>query len=156
MVNPPGMMPPDMMGMMGRPGEGGERGRSADGPLQKVSRLLTALDDPRVKTYLGLTDQQSESLRKIVVDTETFTITTGAELAVDSITLRELLRADKPDRTAVMKKGDEISKSTSLVINQYLDAILAAKTILTPEQQKMIREYMENGAPALQGARPRP
>ena len=46
---------------------------------------------------LGLTDQQADSLRKIVVDTETFTIKTGAEIAVDSIELRELLRADKPD-----------------------------------------------------------
>jgi Spy/CpxP family protein refolding chaperone len=109
-----------------------------------------------MKTVLGLSDQQADGLRKIVVDTETFTITTGAEIAVDSITLRELLRADKPDRAAVMKKGDEITKSTSLLVSHYLDAILSAKTILTPEQQKAIREYMQNGAPALPATRPRP
>lgn len=155
-----GMMAPDMMQMMqqmmGRSQNGGERGQKPGGPLQRISRLLSALDDPRVRTMLGLTGQQADSLRKIVVDTETFTIKTGADIAVDSINLRELLRADKPDRTAVMGKGDEISKFSSQLINHYLDAVLAAKTILTPDQQKMIRAYMESGAPVLPATPPRP
>jgi hypothetical protein len=141
-----GMM--QMMGSMSRPENAGERGPGSSGPLQRVSRLLAALDDPRVRMMLGLTDQQADSLRKIIVDTETFTIKTGAIIAVDSIDLRELLRTDKPDRTAVMSKGDEISKSTSQLISHYLDAMLAAKAVLTPEQQKMIRAYLESGASA--------
>jgi hypothetical protein len=150
---PRGTMTPGMMRMMASM-MGGAQGvtetrRMTGGPLQRVSRLLAALDDPRVRTALGLTDQQADSLRKIIVDTETFTITTGASMLVDSIDLRELLRADKPDKNAVMKKGNEISQSTSQLINRYLDAILAAKAILTPEQQRMIRRYMERGAPAL-------
>jgi len=151
-----GMMNPDMMQMMGRSERGGRRGPDFGGPLQRVSRLLAALDDPRVRTALGLSDQQADSLRKIVVDTETFTIKTGADIAVDSIDLRELLRADKPDRAAVMSKGQEISKSTSQLINHYLDAMLAMKAILTPEQQKMIRAYIERSAPPLQLSPPRP
>jgi Spy/CpxP family protein refolding chaperone len=126
-----------------------ERRGPMGGPLERVSRLLAALDDPRVRTMLNLTDQQADGLRKIIVGTETFTIKTGADIAVDSIDLRELLRADKPDRAAVMSKGDEISKATSQLINHYLDAMLAAKAVLTPEQQKMIRAYIERGAPAL-------
>ena len=151
----PGMM--QMMGpMLGRPQDGGGRGRETGGPLQRVSRLLAALDDTRVRTILGLTDQQADGLRKIIVDTETFTIKTGAVIAVDSIDLQELLRADKPDRAAVMSKGDEISKSTSQLINHYLEAMLAAKAILTPEQQKMIRAYVERGAPAFPPPAARP
>lgn len=155
-----GMMPPGMMQMMGamsgcaQDAEG--RGRRSGGPLRMVSRLLTALDDRRVRTMLGLTDQQADSLRKIVVDTETFTIKTGANIAVDSIELRELLRADKPDRAAVKAKGDEISKFTSELINRYLDSVLAAKAILTPEQQKMIGAYMGSGAPAIPAPPARP
>jgi Heavy-metal resistance len=145
-----GMMPPSMTAMAGptflRSQNGGERGQGSGGPLQRVFRLLAALDDPRVRTMLGLTDQQADSLRKIVVDTETFTIKTGADIAVDSIELRELLRADKPDRAAVMSKGDEISKLTSQLIDHSLDAMLAAKAVLTPEQQKTIRTYLESGA----------
>jgi Spy/CpxP family protein refolding chaperone len=150
-ITGPGMMPPGMMQMMGPMGRAqgaGGRGQGPGGPLQMVSRLMMALDDTRVRAMLGLTDQQADSLRKIVVDTETFTIRTGATIAVDSIDLRELLRADKPDRAAVMGKGDEISKFTSQLINRYLDAVLAAKAILTPEQQKLIRTYMEGGAPS--------
>jgi Spy/CpxP family protein refolding chaperone len=154
------MMTPDMMRMMGpmivRSQDARGRGQGPGGSLERASRLMASLDDPRVKTMLGLTDQQADSLRKIVVDTETFTIKTGAMIAVDSIDLRELLRADKPDRAAVMSKGDEISKSTSQLINHYLDAMLAAKAILTPEQQKMIRGYIESGAPALPGPPGRP
>jgi hypothetical protein len=146
-----GMMTPEMMQAMGpmiRTQSAGRRGQESGGPVQSFSRLMATIDDPRVRTMLGLSDQQGDSLRKIVVDTETFTIKTGAVIAVDSIELRELLRADKPDRTAVMSKGDEISRSTSQLINHYLDAILSAKAILTPEQQKMIREYVATGAPA--------
>jgi hypothetical protein len=132
------------------------RGPGFGGPLERVSRLLAALDDPRVRTMLSLTDQQADSLRKIIVGTETFTIKTGADIAVDSIDLKELLRADKPDRAAVMSKGDEISKATSQLINHYLDAMLAAKAVLTPEQQKMIRAYIERGAPALPPSPERP
>lgn len=140
------------------------RDQGPGNPLERVSRLLAALDDPRVRTALDLSDQQADGLRKIIVDTETFTITTGANIAVNSIELRELLRADKPDRAAVMAKGDEISKSTSQLINHFLDAMLSAKAILTPDQQKKIRAYMESrGGPDLLapgrregGAPPRP
>lgn len=154
-----GMMTPEMMQMVGPMMLSAQRaghGREESGPLQAVSRLMTALDDPRVRTTLGLSDQQADSLRKIVIDTETFTITTAANIAVDSIELRELLRADKPDKAAVKSKGDEISKDTSALINHYLDAILEAKTILTPEQQKMLRAYLESGAPALPAPSARP
>lgn len=157
-----GMMGPGMMQMMG-PMAGGPAGRGGRGqgpgagnPMQMVSRVLAALDDTRVRTMLGLTDQQADGLRKIVIDTETYTITTGATIAVDSLELRELLRADKPDRAAVKSKGDEISKATSDMIGHYLDAMLAAKDILTPEQQKMIRSFMENGAPVLAQPQARP
>ena len=149
-----GMMMPGMMA--GRSERMERRGTGIGGPLERVSRLLAALDDPRVRTMLNLTDQQADSLRKIIVGTETFTIKTGADIAVDSIDLRELLRADKPDRAAVMSKGDEISKATSQLINHYLDAMLAAKAVLTPEQQKMIRAYIESGAPALPAPPARP
>jgi hypothetical protein len=145
-----GMMTPEMMQAVGPMVlRAGGRGPESGGPLQAVSRLMTALDDPRVRTALGISDQQADSLRKIVTDTEIFTIQTGANMAVDSIELRELLRPDKPDKAAVMSKGNEISKDTSALINHYLEAIVEAKTILTPEQQKMIRAYLESGSPAL-------
>jgi Heavy-metal resistance len=150
-----GMMTPQMMQMiapmLARSQRVTVRGREDGGPLERFGRLISALDDPRARKMLGLSDEQADSLRKIVTDTEIFTIQRGANIAVDSIELKELLRADKPDKAAVMSKGNEISKDTSDLISHYLGAILDAKTILTPEQQQTIREYLENGAPALPG-----
>lgn len=153
------MMTPEMMQMIGpiaRSQSVTVRGREDGGPLQRFSRLMSALDDPRAQKMLGLSEEQADSLRKIVTDTEIFTIQRGANIAVDSIQLRELLRADKPDKAAVMSKGDEISKDTSDLISHYLGAILEAKTILTPQQQQMIREYLAKGAPALPALPARP
>ena len=115
-------------------------------PLEVFGRVLAALDNQNVRTALKLTDQQADSLRKIVVDTEKFSITTGATMAVDALDLREQMRADKPERKDVMARGDEISKLTGQLISHYLDAMLAAKAILTPEQQKLIRTYAESRA----------
>jgi|SRR5579871_2482030 len=117
-------------------------------PLEVFGRVLAAIDNPNVRTALKLTDQQADSLRKIVIDTEKFTITTGATMAVDALDLREQMRADKPERKDVMAKGDEISKLTGQLISHYLDAMLTAKGILTPEQQKLIRTYAESRATA--------
>jgi Spy/CpxP family protein refolding chaperone len=122
-----------------------ERQDAFGGPLRVFSRLEAQLDNPRVRTALGLTDQQVDSLRSVLVDTEIFTIQTGASALVDGIQLKELLRSDHPDRAAVMAKGDRLSQSASELIHHYLDAVLKAKTILTPQQQDMIRMYMENG-----------
>jgi Spy/CpxP family protein refolding chaperone len=130
-----------------------ERQEAFGGPLRVFSRLEAQLDNPRVRTVLGLSDQQVDSLRSILVDTEIFTIQTGASALVDGIQLKELLRSDHPDRAAVMAKGDAISQSASELIHHYLDAILKAKTILTPQQQDMIRMYMQNGNRAF-GASP--
>jgi Spy/CpxP family protein refolding chaperone len=122
-----------------------EHGPGWAGPLSMFSKMEAQLDNPMVRAALGLTDQQADSLRKILVNTEVFTIQTGAGAMVDGIQLKELLREDNPDRAAVMAKGDAISKSVSDLVDHYLDAILSAKKILTPQQQKIIREYMENG-----------
>jgi hypothetical protein len=156
---PPGTLPPELGAMVGPVlrSEGVDRGAERPGgPLRVFSRLLDALDNPRIRTALGLTDQQADSLRKLIVNAEVSTIETGASVAVDAINLRELLRADTPNRAAVMAKGDDISKSVSQLINHYLDAILSAKTILTPKQQEMIRAYLENRPARMGVTRPGP
>ncbi|HEX4001454.1 MAG TPA: periplasmic heavy metal sensor [Candidatus Acidoferrales bacterium] len=152
-------MPPQMMQMMGpmvRVQNGPGHGPESGGPLQMVSRLTTALDDASVRAKLGISDQEAGQLRKIVTDTEILTIQTGANIAVDSIELKELLRPDKPDKAAVMSKGDEISKATSALISHYLEAIVEAKTILTPEQQKKLSDYVDSGAPGMAVLAPAP
>lgn len=115
---------------------GGERHRMG-------SMVLAFLENDRVKSELGLTDQQTARLRQIVVDTEKTTVKTRADMAVQGIELRELLRADKPDEDAVMKKVQQISELHAQIMKHHVEALLAAKSILTPEQQKKIRGFIE-------------
>jgi Spy/CpxP family protein refolding chaperone len=122
-------------------GMGGFHGRA-----HMARKLLAMLDNPRFKQSLGLTDEQSGQLRKIIVDGEKSAIKARADLAVRGIELRELLRADHPDREAVMKKADDISALRAQMMKQHLDSLLAAKSVLTPEQQARIRSFLERRA----------
>jgi Spy/CpxP family protein refolding chaperone len=122
-------------------GEGGAWGRQEHG---MGPRFMALLENDRVRTALGLTDQQAERLRQIALDTEKFTVKTRAEVAVRGMDLRELLRADKPEREAVMKKVQEISDLRGQIMKQHMEALLATKTVLTPEQQRKMRAFLEH------------
>jgi Spy/CpxP family protein refolding chaperone len=112
------------------------------------------LDNDRARAALGLTEDQATRLRQITVETEKAAIKTRADLAVRRIELRELLKADNPDRDTVMKKVQEVSDLTGQLMQQHVQALLSAKTILTPEQQKKLREFRASqrwGRPGMQG-----
>ena len=144
------------LGMAGRAaGQGYERPHPMmAGPGHEAERLLAMLDSDRTKGVLGLTDEQATRLRQISVEAEKAAIKTKADLAVRRIELRELLRADNPDRDTVMKKVKEVSDLTGQLMQQHVQALLSAKTILTTEQQKKMREFSANhrmGRPGMHG-----
>lgn len=124
----------------GMPGQGMGMG----GGDRMGGRLLAMLDNDRIKSALGLTDQQTDRLRHIVVETEKASVKDRAEIQVHGIELRELLRADNSDRDAVMKKVQEISSLRGEMMQQHIAALLDAKAVLTPEQQKKIHAFMES------------
>ena len=109
-----------------------------------VERLLGLLDSERVRTYLGLADPQAGRLRQVVVETEKAKVRIRAEIEVRRIELREALRADKPDRDEILKKVQEISDLRREAMRHSVEAILAAKTILSPEQQRKVFSMLEN------------
>ena len=109
-----------------------------------VERLLALLESDRIRTYLRLADPQVERLRQIAVETEKANVKTRAEIEVRSIELREALRADKPDRDEIMKRVQEISDLRREMMKHNVEAILAAKAVLSPQQQKKVFLIMEN------------
>lgn len=138
-----------MLGALALPVLGGAQGEEGGGAWGRQEhrmgpRLLAMLENDRVKTALGLTDQQADRLRQIAVDTEKSTVMTRAEITVRSMELRELLRADKPEREAVMKKVQEISDLRGQIMKQHIESLLATKTVLTPEQQRKMRPFLEH------------
>jgi hypothetical protein len=109
-----------------------------------VERLLALLESGRIRIYLRLADPQVERLRQIVVETEKANVKTRAEIEVRSIELREALRADKPDRDEILKQVQEISDLRRETMKHNVEAILAAKTVLSPEQQRRLFSLLEN------------
>ena len=102
-------------------------------------RMLAMLESDRFKAELNLTDQQAARLHQIVLEGEKATVKARADLRVQGLELRELLRADQPEREAVMKKVQEISEVRGQMMRQHVESLLAAKSVLTPEQQQKFR-----------------
>ena len=108
--------------------------------------LLRMAENPRVRQYLGLTDEQVGRLHKIGVDAQKASVQTRADLELRHIELRELLRADNPDHDAIMQKLDQVNALQGKMEKQRVETMLSAKSVLTPEQQKKIKTFMENRA----------
>jgi Spy/CpxP family protein refolding chaperone len=106
--------------------------------------LLGLADNSRLRAYLNLTDQQADRLHQISVDSRKSSVKTRADLELRNIELRELLRADSPDHDAVMKKVQEVSELRGQMMKQHMETLLAARSVLTPEQQKKLRSFQEN------------
>jgi len=60
------------------------------------------------------------------------------------IELRELLRADNPDHDAIMKKLDDVNALRGKMEKQRVETMLSARSVLTPDQLKKIKTFMEN------------
>ena len=107
-------------------------------------RLLRMAENPRVRQYLGLTDEQVGRLHKIGVDAEKASVQTRADMELRHIELRELLRADNPDHDAIMQKLDEVNALRGKMEKQRVETMLSARSVLTPDQLKKVKTFMEN------------
>jgi hypothetical protein len=147
------LMPLSFLSLVNIARSQGMSGNKVGGSLDRLraERLLALLDSDRVRTYLGLEDPQVERLRQIVLATEKANAKARAEIEVRGIELREALRADKPDRDEILKRVQEISDLRGGMMKHNVEAILAAKTVLSPEQQRKILfliESRDQGGPA--------
>ena len=152
------------LGNLASAGCQGTWGSQSREPRERVGieKLLPLLDSDRFRSYLGLEGPQVERLRQIALETEKANVKIRAEIEVRSIELREALRAEKPDRDEILKMVQEISDLRGGMMKQDVEAILAAKSVLTPEQQRKVMFIIENrgeGGPAGErrgGARAKP
>lgn len=143
---------PHHWGEGSRPGERGEFGMRKEGRMGwqhgggfGAERMLRMVENPRVRQILGLSDDQVARLRTIGVDAEKAAIQSHADMELRGIELRELLRADNPDHDAIMQKLDEINALRGKIAKQRVEALLSARGVLTPEQVKKVRTFMESG-----------
>jgi Spy/CpxP family protein refolding chaperone len=83
-------------------------------------------------------------LHKISVDAEKASVQTRADMQLRRIELRELMRADDPDQSAIMAKLDEVNALQGKMQKQRVETMLSARSVLTADQIKKIKTFMEN------------
>lgn len=119
----------------GQMGQGGGQRMGQPGMRQEMMKKL------------NLNEQQQTQMRKLRADLQKKNIQASSKIQLARIDMRELILADKPDRTALEKKLREISDLQHQMKIDRLDHMLAVNALLTPEQQKSLREGMMRPGP---------
>ena len=149
-----GMMRGHRMGDMGRGmGFRGMRGRGEHGFM--LARLV---NNPDLRQKIGISDEQAAKIRQQYTDFRKSEIRTGADLRIKRLELRDLISADKPDRTAIDRKLQEVGAAQLAREKSAIDFHLAMHDALTPEQRQKLRQLAEEShrgmfGPGRQGRR---
>lgn len=131
-------------GMHGHRGGMGFHGGMMGGGLMRLA------ENPRVRQYLGLTDDQVSRLRQISTQAEITAVQTRAQMEVNHIQLRQLMQADNPDENAIMSKLDETNALRGKMEKQRVQTLFQARSVLTADQIQKIKTFRENGGAGMQ------
>ena len=124
--------------------DGGRMGMRGFGGDDHEFGLLRALRDPDVRKQVGISDDQFAKLRQQDSDFRKTEIRERADLEVKRIDLRDLLSADKPDRSAIDGKLQEISTAQLALEKSSVDHRLDMRGAITPEQRDKLRQLMHD------------
>jgi Spy/CpxP family protein refolding chaperone len=108
-------------------GRGFGRGSGGGLPLEAMAEL-------------NLTDEQREKLSSLREQRMKAAIPIEADLKLAQIDLQKLLRNDTPDKAAVSRQADRISALRANLMKNRLSGMIEARAVLTPEQQKKLKE----------------
>ncbi len=98
---------------------------------------------PRIEERLKLSDSQKADFEKLNADYAKKRVEQQAKIKVAGIDLHSLLQADTPDRSALEKKVNEIGDLQAQNRMLRIDHWFAVNKILTPDQQKIWKETLE-------------
>ena len=116
-----------------RPGDrpfmrgGDDQGPMPQGPMDRRKAAIA---------LLGLSEVQQADIRKAREATRRDRLRKSTDLKIASMDLRSLLRSEKVDEKAVAAKLVEVQAAQGALLKLRVDAALAMKRILTPEQQQ--------------------
>ncbi len=116
---------PGGMGPGGRRGAGMGRGPGA----QELREKLNLSADQKAK-IADIRDRQVRAAIPIQGD-----------LRIAGLDMRKLMRADKPDLKAIEAQIDRVSELRASLQKSRVASMLEARAVLTPAQQKLMREY---------------
>ena len=97
---------------------------------------------PDIIEKLKLSDEQKEQMKNIRFETEKKEIELRSKVALSRLELGRLFMSDTPDKSAIEKKMNEvIANEASLKLNK-INGWFDANKNLTPDQQKIWREFL--------------
>ncbi len=87
---------------------------------------------------------QVSRLHKISIDAEKASIQNRADMQLQRLELRELMRADSPDESAIMAKMDQVNALQGKMEKARVQTMLSARGVLTADQLKKLKEMREH------------
>ncbi len=94
-----------------------------------------------LRQKLNLSEDQKTRLADIHDRQARAAIPIQAELRIAGLDLRKLMRADKPDLKAIEVQIDRVSDLRASLQKSHVASLLEARAVLTPAQQKLMREH---------------
>ncbi len=102
---------------------------------------------------LNLTEEQQKQVSDIHLNVQKQIVADRAKEQTARIELRQLLKADKPERSAIEKKMQEIADVTVQMKMRHVDGWYAINKLLNPDQQKQWKKMLEMAPMMAQGGR---
>ena len=90
---------------------------------------------------LNLTDEQQSKLADIRDRQARAAIPIQGDLRIASLDMHKLMRAEQPDARAIDAQIDRISSLRASLQKLHVAGMLEARSVLTPAQQKIMREH---------------
>lgn len=100
-------------------------------------------DNPQVVKKLGLTEDQQQKLESLQVEHRKFEVKNRAEVDMLEIDLRQLWKADALDESKILAKVKAISDLRQKRAVEDASHRIAVHRILTPEQRKQVKEFVQ-------------
>lgn len=127
----------------GRGGKGFGRPGIGRPGKNRGAGLGRALRNPQVRERLGVTAEQAAKIQAQETGFAKSRIQTRANLRVQRMELRDLMRAEKPDRAAIEKKMRAINEAQLAGQLGAMDHRVAMQNALTPEQKVKMKEWRQ-------------
>lgn len=134
-----GMGPGGGMGMGMERGRRGGMGRHA-GMGRGMGRGMRQGGGMGAFARLDLTDAQREKLADLHEKRMRSDVQARADLQLARMDLRKLMRAESPSTTAINAQIDKLTRLRADMQKAHVGTFLEARAMLTPEQQKQLRQ----------------
>lgn len=125
------------------------RGKMRHHRRQRGRGVAMILRNPTLRERVGISAEQAAKIQGQQAAFAKSRVRDRADLRVKQIDLRQLMAAEKPDRTAIDKKLRELSEVRLAAQQSAVEHRLAMREAITPEQKEkmkqLFRERMRDG-----------